>query len=296
MIQKEIKVCQQCGGLYVPQGGMFAGKPCVCKYPTELATPPLPQPVKEAQITMNRDFFEHLLNCMANMEIKKDVNADGISEGMDVIRRVQKDGQDACDKAYHQARELFHNGIQPEDDKEVAQPVKAVRAYAAINGKGEMVDFGHDEEYLYNALKHEGCKTIPVLITPVSAKTLQQACDENRKKCGELTPKERESYLKKGMDLYNSTKTKGEEKMNPFLSNLYDEFSGERKRREELQLKLDGRPILKNEWQEMQSKLAAHRKALEVAVKALYEVLSPTGDLSKAKEALIELNSLTNET
>lgn len=59
------------------------------------------------------DFLEHLLNCMANMEIRKDVNADGISEGMSVIRKVQEEGQKACDEAYAKARELLHRGVLP---------------------------------------------------------------------------------------------------------------------------------------------------------------------------------------
>lgn len=37
-MSKQINVCGQCGGLFMPDGGMFAGRPCKCDTPTAVVT------------------------------------------------------------------------------------------------------------------------------------------------------------------------------------------------------------------------------------------------------------------
>lgn len=48
-------------------------------------------------ITLEEDFFEHLLNCMCNQETVMNMNGE-----------QKRDGQRAIDEAYREARELLH--------------------------------------------------------------------------------------------------------------------------------------------------------------------------------------------
>jgi len=56
-------------------------------------------------ITLSEDFFEHLLNCMCNIEAVMQMDGE-----------MKRDGKRAIDKAYSDARELLH-GKKPTNIK-----------------------------------------------------------------------------------------------------------------------------------------------------------------------------------
>lgn len=64
----------------------------------------------EETITISSRFFEHLLACLANQKFIHDVNADGMSEGIDKVRSAQAVMQAAIDDAYRQGMEFLING------------------------------------------------------------------------------------------------------------------------------------------------------------------------------------------
>lgn len=58
-------------------------------------------------ITLEVDFFDHLLNCMANQKYIHNMSADALGESGKEIRKIQEDNQRVIDEAYHKARELL---------------------------------------------------------------------------------------------------------------------------------------------------------------------------------------------
>ena len=56
------------------------------------------------KITVDRNFFEHLLNCLANQKFIHEINADALECD---YKKVQKENQQAIDKAYRQGRDLL---------------------------------------------------------------------------------------------------------------------------------------------------------------------------------------------
>lgn len=52
-------------------------------------------------ITIDKDQFEHLLNCMCNQKYI-----------FEMSEEVQKEWQETIDKAYHEARAILHKSIQ----------------------------------------------------------------------------------------------------------------------------------------------------------------------------------------
>lgn len=59
---------------------------------------------------VNKDFFEHLLNCLANQRFINDINADALED--DYVE-VQKEMQEEIDKTYLKARKLLHDDPDP---------------------------------------------------------------------------------------------------------------------------------------------------------------------------------------
>lgn len=58
-------------------------------------------------ITLKIDYFEHLLNCLANQKFIKDVNADGMSLGIKKVKSIQKQSQAVIDKAWNDGMKLL---------------------------------------------------------------------------------------------------------------------------------------------------------------------------------------------
>jgi hypothetical protein len=61
------------------------------------------------KITMSKEFFEHLLGCLANQKFINDVNADGMSLGVKKINKIKTKHQKAIDQAYQKGCELLFN-------------------------------------------------------------------------------------------------------------------------------------------------------------------------------------------
>jgi len=58
-------------------------------------------------ITINRDYFEHLISCLANQKFMGDFNADSIEAGEGVYNKTNKLMQEAIDKAYMEGLDLL---------------------------------------------------------------------------------------------------------------------------------------------------------------------------------------------
>lgn len=65
-------------------------------------------------IKVDVDFFEHLLNCLANQKFIKDINADALLVD---YKTAQERAQTAIDEAYLRGRHLLLE--EPEPDSEV---------------------------------------------------------------------------------------------------------------------------------------------------------------------------------
>lgn len=55
-------------------------------------------------ITMSRDYFEHLLNCLANQKYIGDINADATECD---YKKIQKENQSVIDKAWRDGMDLL---------------------------------------------------------------------------------------------------------------------------------------------------------------------------------------------
>lgn len=60
-------------------------------------------------ILISEDSFEHLLNCLDNQKFIHDVNADGLSLGINKVKNIQKQNQKCIDDFNRQCRELLNN-------------------------------------------------------------------------------------------------------------------------------------------------------------------------------------------
>jgi len=69
---------------------------------------------REVTITISSRFFEHLLACLANQKFIHDVNADGLEDGIDEVRRKQSEMQKTIDMAYRKGWELLMQQLPPE--------------------------------------------------------------------------------------------------------------------------------------------------------------------------------------
>ena len=74
-----------------------------------------------ATITVSANFFEHLLACLANQKFIHDVNADGLAEGVDEVKRQQSEMQQTIDTAYREGWELLMQQLPPENAQEETQ-------------------------------------------------------------------------------------------------------------------------------------------------------------------------------
>ncbi len=64
--------------------------------------------LESSDVVISQDSFEHLLSCLDNQKFIHDVNADGLSEGHDVVQSVQQENQKCIDDFNHQCRSLLH--------------------------------------------------------------------------------------------------------------------------------------------------------------------------------------------
>lgn len=61
--------------------------------------------IKMKKIQIDRDFFEHLLACLANQKFINSVNADGLMDGN--YKKVQKRNQEVIDKAWKKGMDML---------------------------------------------------------------------------------------------------------------------------------------------------------------------------------------------
>ncbi len=59
---------------------------------------------KNTTITLQQNYFEHLLNCLANQKFIRDINADGLNCD---YKKIQKKNQKIIDKAYNDGRKML---------------------------------------------------------------------------------------------------------------------------------------------------------------------------------------------
>ena len=63
-----------------------------------------------AEITIDRDFFEHLLNCLANQKfINEPPNADGIAMGEKLCKEEKKLNQETIDKTWNKGMFILNS-------------------------------------------------------------------------------------------------------------------------------------------------------------------------------------------
>ncbi len=58
-------------------------------------------------IEIEKDFFEHLLNCLANQKYIHEVNADGATDETINVNEIQKEHQAVIDRAYNKGMDLL---------------------------------------------------------------------------------------------------------------------------------------------------------------------------------------------
>jgi 1,2-phenylacetyl-CoA epoxidase catalytic subunit len=68
-------------------------------------------------ITLNRDYFEHLLSCLANQKFIHDVNADGLSEGEEKVRQQQAEMQRVIDVAWREGMDMLYKSEKAEEQQ-----------------------------------------------------------------------------------------------------------------------------------------------------------------------------------
>lgn len=71
-----------------------------------------------ATMIVDRDFFEHLLNCLANQKFIHEINADALSPDTD-YKQVQREGQEAIDKAYRDGHDLLSDATRENGNAKV---------------------------------------------------------------------------------------------------------------------------------------------------------------------------------
>lgn len=69
-------------------------------------------------LIVSRGYFNHLLNALANQKFIRDVNADGMSEGIEKVKSTQAEMQQAIDEAWR----LGMDYLYLKSPKEEAQP------------------------------------------------------------------------------------------------------------------------------------------------------------------------------
>lgn len=60
----------------------------------------------DSKITLDRNYFEHLLNCLANQKYIGDINADATECD---YKAIQKENQAVIDKAWRDGMDLLTN-------------------------------------------------------------------------------------------------------------------------------------------------------------------------------------------
>lgn len=84
---------------------------------------------KEDVITIKRDYFEHLLNCLANQKFinERPPNGDALAMGEDAYKEVHRTNQDLIDKAWNHGMFLLRiNDIQNDMEIKVYDKAAAI--------------------------------------------------------------------------------------------------------------------------------------------------------------------------
>lgn len=66
-------------------------------------------------ITIDREFLDHLLNCLATQKFLYDVNADGLSEGEEKVKQMQSEAQQAIDTAWREGMDMLYKHTKDEE-------------------------------------------------------------------------------------------------------------------------------------------------------------------------------------
>jgi hypothetical protein len=69
---------------------------------------------KPGTITLDRDYFEHLLNALATQKFLYHVNADGLSEGEEKVGQMQREPQQAIDAAWRKGMDMLYKSTKDE--------------------------------------------------------------------------------------------------------------------------------------------------------------------------------------
>ncbi|HJT55890.1 MAG TPA: hypothetical protein VJ761_05310 [Ktedonobacteraceae bacterium] len=90
---------------------------------------PPPPPLQHNRITLARDYFEHLLNCLANQKFIHDVNADGLEDGIDEVKKTQAEMQRVIDQAWREGMDLLHDHDQVRVKGHAERQAEELRGY-----------------------------------------------------------------------------------------------------------------------------------------------------------------------
>lgn len=92
-------------------GYLFALRAATCRrMMNSMSDHPHNRPV----IVLDRDYFEHLLNCLASQKFLYHVNADGMSEGEEKVKQMQAEAQQAIDAAWRKGMDMLYKGTKDE--------------------------------------------------------------------------------------------------------------------------------------------------------------------------------------
>jgi len=76
-------------------------------------------------ITIEENFLEHLLACLANQKYTGDFNADAIEGGEDEYQKINAENQEVIDKAYSDGWDLLLANSPDEEDTAAETPEEA---------------------------------------------------------------------------------------------------------------------------------------------------------------------------
>lgn len=136
----------------------------------------------ENTVVVSARFFEHLLACLANQKFIHDVNADGLADGIDEVRRQQREMQQAIDTAYREGWELLKRQLPPENPqaesgKEIQAPTESPKGDPTVLSAQPLPIL------LVNEEKARPREIIPPAGTYDSSRKLQAALEGKRETC-----------------------------------------------------------------------------------------------------------------
>ena len=69
-------------------------------------------------ITIDRDYFEHLLNCLVTQKYHQQATIDTFTQVADAMGKLQEENQRYIDEVQQKGRELLTNSLQEDMRKE----------------------------------------------------------------------------------------------------------------------------------------------------------------------------------